>query len=219
MSERQRLPDTIALFPLRDATLLPRARLPLNIFEPRYLSMTEHALGHGRLIGMVRPRHDSDEMNPPLYEVGCAGRITSFSETDDGRYLIELVGVSRFHLDSEMLADGGFRMGEVDWTPFESDLDTPDADVASLRTGVIERLAAYLESVGLTADWKTIDGASTETIVNSVSMSCPFDPDEKQALLEAPDIESRIRVLMTLMDMALAEPDDSDGNDGSSRMQ
>ena len=219
MAERYHLPDTLALFPLRDATLLPRARLPLNIFEPRYIAMTEHALGHGRLIGMIRPRHETDEINLPLYQVGCAGRITSFSETDDGRYLIELVGVSRFHLDGEMLADGNFRLGEVDWTPYEADLQKPGADLGSLRAGVIERLAAYLESVGLSADWNTIDGASTETIVNSVSMSCPFDPDEQQALLEAPDIGERIRVLMTLMDMALAEPDDSDSNDPSSRMQ
>ena len=113
----RKLPDALPLFPLREAILLPRGRLPLNVFEPRFLAMTDHALAHGRLIGMVRPRHE-DDVNPTLYEVGCAGRITSFMETDDGRYILNLTGVSRFCLEGDTLTENGFRMGEVSWSRF-----------------------------------------------------------------------------------------------------
>lgn len=211
-------PETLPLFPLREAALLPRARLPLNIFEPRYLAMTEYALGHQRLIGMIRPRED-DEIEPPLYDVGCAGRIVSFEETGDGRYLIELVGVSRFWLKREHLTEENFRLGEVDWSPFAGDRDPSEVDTDSLRENLLLRLADYLHGAGLSADWNTIESASTETVVNSVVMSCPFDADEKQALLEAADLTDRIRVLMTLMEIALAEMNDTDGSDGSGHLQ
>ncbi|MEM9233130.1 MAG: LON peptidase substrate-binding domain-containing protein [Pseudomonadota bacterium] len=212
------LPDTIALFPLRDATLFPRARLPLNIFEPRYLAMTDHALGHGRIIGMIRPRYD-DDVNPPLYSIGCAGKIVAFSETGDGRYLIELAGLSRFRLLTEGLSDGNFRLGEVDWSPYTSDLAEPQEDLDAEREPLLSRLSAYLDSVGLSADWDTIEGASMETIVSSVAMSCPFEADEMQALLEAPSLPERINTLSTLMEIATAEAIESDGQDTLSRMQ
>ncbi|ADM08825.1 hypothetical protein PB2503_03752 [Parvularcula bermudensis HTCC2503] len=209
-----RLPETIALFPLRSAVLLPRARLPLNIFEPRYLAMTDYALGHQRLVGMIRPRFD-DDVSPPLYSVGCAGRIISFSETGDGRYLIELTGVSRFRLIEDAQDDRGFRKGVVDWQPFVADRHDPQEEDPALRERVLELLVRFLDGVGLSADWDTIEGASAETIVNSVSMTCPFEPDEKQALLEAEGLRQRAETLIALMEMAVADtPQKESGHGG-----
>lgn len=197
-------PATLAIFPLRGAVLLPRTRLPLNIFEPRYIAMTDHVLGAGRLIGMVRPRHD-DDVNPPIYEVGCAGRITSFSETGDGRYLVELAGVSRFRVLSEELAEGGFRLAQVDWSAFADDLVSSPEETPALRDRVLDLLMRYLEEIGLSADWDSIEGASAETIVNSVTMSCPFEAEEKQALLEAATFQQRAEILISLMEIAVAD--------------
>ena len=200
----QSLPEELAVFPLRSAVLLPRGQLPLNIFEPRYLAMTDFALEHGRLIGMTRPRCDED-VNPPLYDVGCAGRITSFMETGDGRYLITLTGVSRFRVISDQLTDGGFRVARVDWGAYATDLHADQEESPHLREQVIELLMRYLEEVGLQADWDSIEGASAETIINSVAMSCPFAADEKQAILEARTINDRGQTLIALMEMAIAQ--------------
>ena len=200
----RQLPDTLPLFPLREAILLPRGRLPLNVFEPRYLAMTDRALARGRLIGMVRPRHD-DDAHPTLYEVGCAGRITSFMETDDGRYILNLTGVSRFCLEDDALTEGGYREGRVGWGRFAMDRHPDPEETPALRERVLEVLMDYLEEVGLKADWDSIEGASAETIINSVAMSCPFEPDEKQAILEAPDLYRRGETLVALMQMAVAD--------------
>lgn len=212
------LPDTLPLFPLRAAILLPRARLPLNIFEPRYIAMTDYSLGAGRLIGMVRPRHD-DDTHPPLYEVGCAGRITSFMETDDGRYILNLTGVSRFTISHDELSDGGFRMGKVDWNRFALDRHPDPEETPALRERVLEILMDYLEEVGLKADWDSIEGASAETLINSVSMACPFEADEKQAILEAATLYDRGETLIALMRMAVAEQRRDDAGDRRERMQ
>lgn len=212
------LPGEIPIFPLRGAILLPRAHLPLNIFEPRYLAMTEASLSMGRLIGMVRPRHE-DDVNPTLYDVGCAGRITSFTETGDGRFLLTLTGLSRFRIVSEHLTDGGFRLAEVDWSGFTTDIQQEPQENQHLRDRVIELLMRYLEDVGLKADWDSIEGASAETIINSVAMSCPFEPDEKQAILEAMTIEHRGETLIALMEMAIASNTQDLDDDGSERMQ
>ena len=198
------LPDRLPLFPLRDAVLLPRARLPLNVFEPRYVAMVEHALAHGRLIGMARPRFD-DDVNPPLYEVGCAGRITSFMETDDGRFLLTLTGVSRFCLETDDLTDQGFRMGRVDWHAYTMDRYPDPEETPTLRERILELLMDYLDEVGLKADWDSIEGASAETLINSVAMSCPFEAEEKQAILEARTLYDRGEALIALMQMGIAE--------------
>ena len=216
--DRTTLPTDIAVFPLRGAILLPRAQLPLNIFEPRYLAMTDYALGHGRLIGMVRPRYE-DDVNPVLYDVGCAGRITSFMETGDGRFLLTLTGLSRFRILREQLHDGGFRIAEVDWSSFVADLQPEPRENAALREKVIELLMRYLEEVGLKADWDSIEGASAETIINSVSMSCPFDPDERQAILEAPTLSQRGETLIALMEMAIAHKSHDSDDDGGDLLQ
>ena len=221
MSNRERLhplPHSLAVFPLRSAVLLPRGQLPLNIFEPRYLAMIDHALREGRMIGMTRPRYDED-VNPPLYDIGCAGRITSFMETGDGRYLITLTGISRFRIIKDELTEEGFRVADVDWNAFALDRHPEPDENMQLRERVIELLMRYLENVGLQADWDSIEGASAETIINSVAMSCPFAPDEKQAILEARSIDDRGETLITLMEMAIAQRSAEFDEDPRERLQ
>lgn len=214
----RQLPDTLPIFPLREAILLPRGRLPLNVFEPRYLAMTDHALAHGRLIGMVRPRYD-DDVNPRLYEVGCAGRITSFMETDDGRYIVSLTGVSRFCVQSDDMTEKGYREAEVSWSRFAMDQHPDPEESPALRERVLEVLMDYLDEVGLKADWDSIEGASAETIINSVAMACPFEAEEKQAILEAPGLHHRGETLVALMQMAIAEQRRDDEGERVERLQ
>ncbi len=202
--QNHQLPETLPLFPLRNALLLPRGRLPLNIFEPRYLMMTDAALGAGRLIGMARPRQDSEPEN--LYHVGCAGRITSFMETDDGRYLITLTGVSRFLIAAEIASDEPFRLARADWTRFKGDVwEDLEADEPATRERLLEVLITYLSEAGLKADWDAIKDASVESIVNSIAMSCPFEADEQQAILEAASINQRAETLISTMEISVAE--------------
>jgi uncharacterized protein len=196
------LPATVAIFPLAGALLLPRARLPLHIFEPRYLAMLDDTLKTPtRLIGMVQPRGDGSP--PPLHSIGCAGRVTAFSETEDGRYLITLTGVSRFRLRDEVNGFTPYRRAEIDWTSFARDFGGPDRDEAFERRAFMELLGRYFEHAGLSTDWSALKGAEDELLVNSLSMLCPFEPEEKQALLEAPCLKTRRETLTTLMRMAL----------------
>lgn len=215
-------PETLPIFPLRNALLLPRGRLPLNIFEPRYLMMTDHALAAGRLIGMVRPKKDSDPSD--LYTIGCAGRITSFMETDDGRYLITLTGISRFLIKDELDPDTAFRQARLDWTPYTMDLWQQEVDAdqdSDIRSRLLDVLLSYLNEAGLKADWDAIKDASVDSIVNSIAMSCPFEPDEQQAILEAGSIEDRARALVSLMEISVAEShaDMSDPDKKPGRLQ
>ena len=214
----QDLPASLPIFPLRGALLLPRGQLPLNIFEPRYLAMIDTALGDGRLIGMIRPRQEGATTKPALYEIGCAGRITSFMETDDGRYLITLTGISRFHLKRELETALPFRLIEPKWTQFRPDLVEPVPEDGVLRERLLETLAPYLDGEGLSADWKMIENASAQTIINSVAMNCPFNADEKQALLEAETMSDRAETLLALMQMA-AQDTSQVQTDKSQRLQ
>jgi Lon protease-like protein len=191
------LPDTIALFPLPGAVLFPRSRLPLHIFEPRYLAMIGDALKTDhRLIGMVQPLADG------LHAVGCAGRITSFSETDDGRYMITLTGIARFRLLEEVSGFQPYRRARVDWAAFPAERRA-EADPGLDRSALLADLARYFEQRHLGVDWEALRGAEDELMVNALSMLCPFAPEEKQALLEAPDLAARGRVLRTLIQFAL----------------
>src|SRR3954471_5283612 len=204
------LPDVLPIFPLVGVLLLPRARLPLNIFEPRYLAMTRDALGGERLIGMIQPSdpqggHGIGGMNPPVYPVGCAGRITQFSETDDGRFMITLTGVSRFRIVEELLLLSGYRRVIPDWTPFSRDReisDSPQFDRARLVRG----LKSFFGQRQLSADWSAIEKAPAEQLIASIAMACPFAPSEKQALLEAADLEQRATLLTGLVEMAAIQP-------------
>ena len=198
------LPETIPVFPLPGALLLPRGRLPLNIFEPRYLAMLDDTLkSDHRLIGMIQP---SDDSRPPkLHKVGCAGRITSLSETEDGRYLIVLSGVIRFRVTEERDGFTPYRRVHANWGPFTADLvESDDLDDFD-KDDFLELLRRYFEIANLSSDWDTMREAEPETLINSLSMMCPFEVEEKQALLEAPTLADRAQTLDALIRFAIAQ--------------
>jgi Lon protease-like protein len=206
MSEPSPLPDTLPIFPLPGVLLLPRGRLPLNIFEPRYLAMTEDALGGARLIGMIQPSDPAaDNRHPALYSTGCAGRITSFAETDDGRYLITLTGVSRFRIREELQLSRGYRVVVPEWREFAADLDR-EAAPGFDRDRLVTALQGYFAQHQLKADWDAIRAAPPEEIVTSLAMMCPFDASEKQALLDAANFADRAQLLTAIIEMAALKP-------------
>ena len=205
------LPDALPIFPLSGALLLPRGNLPLNIFEPRYLNMTLDALGAGRLIGMVQPRTPDEEAgHPPLFQLGCAGRIVSFSETEDGRLLISLKGVCRFRIARELELVRGYRRAAADFRPFLGDL-SPDARSIMDRELFADALRRFLDRHGMQVDWEAIRKAPDEALVNSLAMLCPFRPEEKQALLEAPTLDDRYATIVTLLQMAVHDAPEGGG--------
>lgn len=203
------LPDFIPLFPLPGALLLPGGQLPLNIFEPRYLRMVDDALGGARMIGMIQPQDvEAGPAGPPLFDVGCAGRITSFAETGDGRYLITLTGVRRFRLAGEIAGDAPYRQGEIDWSAFEVDAHRDLSGDSVDREEFIKAMRDYLTTEGLKTDWDAAASAPIDALVVSLAMGCPFEPNEKQALLEAMTVADRAKCLMALMKISgAAEPD------------
>lgn len=196
------LPDRLVLFPLTGALLLPGGVLPLNIFEPRYLAMTDAALGEGRMIGMIQPLEGKgDAGDPPTYKTGCAGRIIEFRESGDGRYLINLEGVSRFDVAEELPRTELFRRVRPDWSRYTGDADEielPDFDAARL----VEKLTPFLRRHRIKADLSAANSVPAVRLVDAVAMMGPFAPAEKQALLEAAPAE-RARLLTKLVDMAL----------------
>lgn len=198
------LPDTLPLFPLSRVILLPRAQLPLNIFEPRYLAMTRAALSSHRLIGMIQPQDET--VQAALCKTGCAGRIVSFSETDDGRYLITLKGVARFNLPEGAAAHAeGYLTGRPDWAPYRADLK-PDTVTDICRDTMVGTLHAYFKKMGMSCDqWEQIRQIGCEKLVATLSVVCPFEAHEKQALLEAPDLAARARLLHGLLEAAVRE--------------
>jgi Lon protease-like protein len=197
------LPDVLPIFPLPGTVLLPRCRLPLNVFEPRYLAMTEAALAAGRVIGMIQPIDaGTDDPIPEIHLTGCAGRISSFSETDDGRILLILTGLCRFNVEEELQVDTPFRQVRADWNPYRGDLeDLGGGDIN--RDYLFEILRAYFDVRGLDTDWDTLKEADDELLINSLSMLLEFDPEDKQALLEAPSLATRRETLITLIEYAL----------------
>ncbi len=211
------LPQIIPIFPLPGALLLPRGQLPLNIFEPRYLTMVDDALAGARLIGMVQPSPEpGDPAVPSLYPVGCAGRLTAFRETGDGRYLITLTGICRFRIERELDCLTPYRQICTDYTPFQNDL-TPEARAQphsknADRSHLLSVLKIYLSLRNLETDWNAIEHAPYETLVNSLAMICPFDPQEKQALLEAPTLAERADILTALIEMANVPNSGNDEN-------
>ena len=199
------LPAQSAVFPLSAALLLPGGRLPLNIFEPRYLEMIDHALAGNRLVGMIQPRLDGAtkaDGEPELCDVGCLGRITSFAETGDGRYLISLQGVCRFRIAAEVAAKTPFRQCRI--TPFLADLDAEAGAEDVDRAGLLKAFRAYLTANDLDADWDSVSRAENAMLVNALSMMAPYGPAEKQALLEAPDLKTRAETLIAMTEIALA---------------
>lgn len=199
------LPRHIPIFPLAGCILLPEGRLPLNIFEDRYLEMCRDVLASHRVIGMVQPSNPNDGRHgAPVYETGCAGRITSFTETDDKRYLITLTGLCRFMIVSELPVTKGYRRVRVNYDPFASDLE-PSRCCGLDRARLVPALKAYFEIHGLTADWDAVRQCPSHSLITSLAMICPFDASEKQALLETKSLEERSEMVLALIEMAIHE--------------
>ena len=200
MPKKIDLPPTIPIFPLPKAVLLPRSRLPLHIFEPRYLAMIEDCLKTPhRLIGMIQPTGNDGR----LHSIGCAGKLTQFSETEDGRYMITLTGISRYRLDNEVEGFAPYRRFNVQWDGFEKDVEVPEQDSKFDRDGFFKLLKKFLEGEGLSTDWETLQQADNELLINSLSMMLDFDLEDKQALLEAPSLQTRRETLTTLFEFSL----------------
>lgn len=203
------LPRVIPVFPLPGVLLLPRGRLPLNIFERRYLAMFDDALAGDRMVGMIQPTDPAmPEPVPQLFEIGCAGRITSFSETGDGRYLVALDGVARFRIIEELPLQRGYRRVAADWMPYEGDLGREGCTIDRKR--LTELLQAYFRQHGLSANWDAVSQAPDERLTTSLAMICPFEPSEKQALLEARCLSDRAKLMMALLEIAVAGRGDGD---------
>jgi Lon protease-like protein len=211
------MPKVLPLFPLRGAILLPRASLTLNVFEPRYLALVDHALAGNRLIGVVQPAPEAGNAESPagktfaLRRVGCAGRITAFTENDDGRVVISLAGVARFALAGDVEGSAPFRTARVDFAPYAKDFVVGHGEDDVDRPRLIATLRSYLIANNLNADWDRINSASNERLVNMLSVLSPYGPEEKQALLEAPDLRARAEALIALAEMELAATDDGSG--------
>ena len=214
MTRKIDLPDIVPIFPLPGALLLPRARLPLHLFEPRYLAMLDDALKTpDRLIGMIQPNKVPGRAGPGLHTIGCAGRVSQFSETEDGRYMITLAGVSRFRLVEEVEGFAPYRRARVSWTGFERDQGGEECDSGFDRERFLRALAQYFDAQDLQTDWDSLKEADDELLINSLSMLLGFEPEDKQALLEAPSLSTRRETLTTLIEFEMR------GGDGEGVMQ
>jgi uncharacterized protein len=211
------LPKVLPIFPLRGAILLPRASLTLNVFEPRYLALVDHALAGTRLIGVVQPAPEAGNGESPqgkifpLRRVGCAGRITSFTESEDGRVVVALAGVARFRIGRDVEGEEPFRVCQIDFAPYGEDFVSGYGEDDVDRPRLIATLRSYLIANNLNADWERINSASTERLVNTLSILSPYGPEEKQCLLEARDLRARAEALVALAEMELAARDDGSG--------
>ncbi|MCU0818641.1 MAG: LON peptidase substrate-binding domain-containing protein [Beijerinckiaceae bacterium] len=203
------LPDTLPLFPLPGALLLPRGQMPLNIFEPRYLAMVDAALAGSRMIGMIQPDPGVvDRIGlPQIYAVGCAGRITQFAETGDGRYLIQLTGTSRFRIVEELSVITPFRQAQVDFTPYSADRSPGAGENEVNREGMLAALRKFSDANKVPIDWSSIEQAGNEALVNGLSMMSPYGVREKQALLEAETLKDRAEMLIAITEMDIARKD------------
>ncbi|MCR9238240.1 MAG: LON peptidase substrate-binding domain-containing protein [Alphaproteobacteria bacterium] len=209
-------PSSVPIFPLSGALLLPKGQMPLNIFEPRYLSMIDAAMAGDRLIGMIQPALDDSGDGSPnaLCASGCLGRIVAWSESGDGRYLITLMGVARFQMEQELTTMTPYRQARISVLPFLGDIDGEMAELEVDRDELLATFRDYLDANDMEADWDSINEASTESLVNALSMMSPYGPAEKQALLEAPDLKTRAETLIAITEMELAR-----GDDGTSPLQ
>ena len=201
-------PAVIPVFPLPGALLLPRGQMPLNIFEPRYLAMIDDALKTERVIGMIQPDAEGTAQTPTLYRVGCAGRITQFAETGDGRYLVTLMGIARFRIEEELATTTPYRQCQVSYDPFTADFLARAGEEEVDREGVLQALRDFVEATELKVDWRGVEQAPNEALVNALCMMSPFGPREKQALLEAPDLKTRAEILIAITEIELARDDE-----------
>ena len=199
-------PAVIPLFPLSGALLLPRGQMPLNIFEPRYLAMADDAIRTHRVIGMIQPEPESGRQSsaPALLQVGCLGRITQFAETGDDRYILTLTGISRFRLVEELSVSTPYRQARISYGDFAVDFQARAGEEAVDRASLLKALRSFAKANELKIDWKGVNEAPNEALVNALSMMCPFGPREKQALLEAPTLKDRAEVLVAITEIELA---------------
>jgi Lon protease-like protein len=220
LAERYRrpadLPPRIPVFPLRGAILLPRSALPLKVFEPRYLAMLDDVLAGPRILGIIQPQGGEGRESPEgktqgLRRIGCAGRVTSYQELDDGRLTIGLTGIARFEVVGEAETGKPYRVMSVSYDRFASDLNRGLGEELVDRTKLLAALKDYLERTQLKADWSVIEKASSEFLINALCVMSPYGPEEKQALLEAADLKSRAEVLVALAEMELAAQGGSGG--------
>ena len=199
-------PLVIPVFPLAGALLLPRGQMPLNIFEPRYLAMVDDAIRNDRVIGMIQPEPENGRQTgePGLLQVGCLGRITQFAETGDDRYVLTLTGISRFRIVEELSVSTAYRQARISYDDFLIDFTARAGEDEVDRNGLLKALRAFAKANELKIDWKGVNEAPNEALVNALSMMCPFGPREKQALLEAPDLKNRAEVLVAITEIEIA---------------
>ena len=208
------LPSVVPVFPLTSALLLPRGELPLNIFEPRCVSMIEDALRADRIIGMLQPQDDNSSLRPAIHSVGCIGKITQFAETGDGRFMISLTGLCRFRVAEELTVITSYRQCLVSYDEFARDLVERDGEDLVNRPAILKALREFAEANRLKIDWKSIEQTPNEALVNALAMMSPFGPNEKQALLEAKTLAARADVLVAITEIELAR-----GNGSSTNLQ
>jgi uncharacterized protein len=208
------LPGEFPVFPLSGALLLPRGKLPLRIFEPRYMAMIEDSLGLGRMFGMIQPDPNGAEAEsgPGLYRIGCLGRLSSFNETDEGQYMITLTGLARFAVAAEIEMRRGYRRVRGDFSAFPTDLDLASRPIGVEREALVTALRSFFTHRGINANWDAIKRLPDDMLVVTLAMVCPFEPAEKQALLEAHDETDRASALLTLLQMGALAPDTQGGH-------
>jgi uncharacterized protein len=200
----QDMPESIPVFPLAGALLLPRGQMPLNIFEPRYVAMIDHAIARHRIIGIIQPSPDKAE-GTALYQVGCAGRITQLTESGDGRYLLTLTGISRFRIVDALIEATPFLQFKVDWNAFPADYEPRAGEDAVDRPAVLKALKDFSKANDVPVDWDSVKEAPNEALVNALCMMSPFGVREKQALLEAENLKARGDLLVAITEMELAK--------------
>lgn len=199
----EELPETLAIFPLSGVLLLPKGRLPLNIFEPRYLAMVDDVMSAGRMIGMIQPRGEDPQ---DIFKTGCAGKITEFTETEDGRYQITLTGVCRFDIENELPQKSGYRRVKPVWSTYKKDLQEPGSPGLD-KERLKNLLKKYFSQQDMTCDWDAVEGTPDGKLITCLAMICPFEPGEKQALLEAQCGRTRAEMFMTMLEMAVCGTD------------
>ena len=200
MDELKKLTSTIPIFPLSNFIIFPNTTVPLNIFEPRYIQMINDSMKSHRMIGMVQPKKSGELKKPDLYEVGCIGKITSFNETEDGRYLIIINGVSRFNIDEEIDTDRLYRLCKVNYRNYIKDLDNKieELNVAELDK-IFQDLKSLFEKKGFMVDWSNLKKQDFSNTLNTLSMASPFSLEEKQVLLETKDLNTRKLMLEDIL--------------------
>ena len=197
--EKNNLPKTIPVFPLSNFIIFPKTTVPLNIFEPRYIEMINDAMSGNRIIGMIQPKNNTS-IKPSLYDIGCAGKITSFNETDDGRYIIILTGISRFKITEEIKTDKLYRECNVNFNVFSNDLVKKNIDIKFSDLELIFKdLKNLFVKQGYEINWKELENQSLDQTINTLSMASPFSLEEKQILLETTNLNERKKKLEEIL--------------------